>query len=167
MKLPTLLLILMLTLIGAFTTLNWGAITVPTDLSLGFASVQLPLGLVMLGLLVIVTVVFLAFSLYQLTSTLLETRKLSREVQANRELSDQAEASRFTELRKYMETEMAQQTALHATSKSVLTEKMGQMETNLRASVEQSGNTLASYIGELEDRLERKKLPLSASEGTR
>ena len=157
MKLATLLLILMLTLIGAFTTLNWGVITKPTDLSLGFTTVSLPLGLVMLALLVIVTTVFLAFSLYQLTSTLLETRKLSREVQASRELSDQAEASRFTELRKYMETEMAQQTALHATSKSVLTEKMGQMETNVRAAVEQSGNTLASYIGELEDRLERKK----------
>ncbi len=158
MKLATLLLILMLTLIGAFTTLNWGLITTPTDLSLGFSTVKWPLGLVMLGLLVIVTAVFLAFSLYQLTSTLLETRKLSREVQASRELSDQAEASRFTELRKFMEAEMAQQIALHATSKSVLTEKMGQLETNVRASIEQSGNTLASYIGELEDRLERKKI---------
>lgn len=158
MKLATLLVILMLTLIGAFTVLNWGVFITPTDLSLGFMTMKLPLGLVMLGLLAVVTAVFLAFSLYQLTSTLLETRKLSRELQANRELSDQAEASRFTELRKFMETEMAQQTALHATSKSVLTEKMGQMETNLRASVEQSGNTLASYIGELEDRMERKKI---------
>ncbi len=158
MKLATLMLILMLTLIGAFTTLNWGVITKPTDLSLGFTTVTLPLGLVMLSLLVFVTAVFLAFSLYQLTSTLLETRKLSREVQSSRELSDQAEASRFTELRKFMETEMAQQTSLHAASKSVLTEKMGQMETNVRASIEQSGNTLASYIGELEDRLEGKKI---------
>ena len=158
MKLPTLLLILMLTVIGAFTTLNWNVFITPTDLSRGFTTVKLPLGLLMLGALVFVTVVFVVFSLYQLTSALLETRKLSREVQANRELSDQAEASRFTELRKFMEAEMAQQTALHATSKSVLTEKMGQMETNLRASVEQSGNTLASYIGELEDRLERKKI---------
>lgn len=158
MKLATLLVILMLTLIGAFAVLNWGVFITPTELSLGFTTMKLPLGLVMLSLLAVVTTVFLAFSLYQLTSTLLETRKLSREVQANRELSDQAEASRFTELRKFMETEMAQQTALHATSKSVLTEKMGQMETNVRASIEQSGNTLASYIGELEDRLERKKI---------
>jgi hypothetical protein len=33
--------------------------------------------------------------------------------------------------------------------------KLAELERDLRSVVEQSGNTLAAYIGEIEDRLER------------
>jgi hypothetical protein len=111
----------------------------------------------MLGLLIFVTALFLVYVVYLQSSALLETRRHSRELQANRQLVDQAEASRFTELRNFLEAELSKQTLLHAESKSEVLEKVESVEKSLHAFVEQSGNTLAAYIGELEDRLEKSK----------
>lgn len=155
MKLHSLLLLLVLALVAAFAALNWGAILAPTDLWLGFTMVQMPLGLVMLGLLVFITALFLVYVLYLQGSILLETRRNSRELHTNRELADRAEASRFTELRTFLEAELARQSTLNQESKTAVIARIDQLEHDFRAFSEQSGNTLAAYIGELEDRLEK------------
>ena len=113
MKLSTLFLLLILTAIGAFAALNWSVFITPTELSLGFTTTLIPLGLVMLGLLVFVTALFLVFVVYLQPAALLETRRQSRELKASRELADQAEASRFSELRNLVETELAKLSTLH------------------------------------------------------
>lgn len=155
MKLRTLLLLVVLVAIAAFSVLNWSAIMAPTILSLGIAEVQAPLGLVMLGLLVFLLAVFLVFVTYLQTSVLLEARRHSRELKSQRELADQAEASRFTELRGFLAVELKRQSDLAAESKADVLARLDQLERELRSALEQSGNTLAAYIGELEDRLER------------
>src|SRR3990167_10467716 len=149
MKLHSLLLLLVLALVAAFAALNWGAILAPTDLWLGFTTVQMPLGLVMLGLLVFITALFLVYVLYLQGSILLETRRNSRELHTNRELADRAEASRFTELRTFLEAELARQSTLNQESKTAVIARIDQLEHDFRAFSEQSGNTLAAYIGEL------------------
>jgi uncharacterized integral membrane protein len=159
MKLFTLLLLLILTAIAGFAVLNWNIFITPTQLSLGFTTTQIPLGLVMLGLLAFLTALFLVFLLYRETSALLEARRHSRELQASRELAEQAEASRFTELRNFLEAEILKLTNLHTESESKAVAKIEQVENNLRVTIEQAGNTLAAYIGELEDRLEKTKNP--------
>ena len=53
MKLPTLLLLLLIFLLAAFTALNWGVFVQPAELSFGVATLQLPFGLLMLGLLLL------------------------------------------------------------------------------------------------------------------
>lgn len=60
MKLHSLLLQLVLALTASFATLNWGVFLSPTVLPLGYATANMPLGLIMLGLLAIVTVLFFA-----------------------------------------------------------------------------------------------------------
>jgi uncharacterized integral membrane protein len=155
MYLRTLLLLIVLGAIAAFAAVNWGAFTTPTPLSLVFATVQAPLGLIMLGLAAILTVLFLVFLVYLQTSVILEARRYARELRAQRELAEQAETSRFTELRSYLENELpklADQTANLRTDVQTRLEQLGH---NLRSAIEQAGNTLAAYIGELEDRLER------------
>lgn len=159
MKLFTLLLLLILTAIAGFAVLNWNIFITPTQLSLGFTTAQIPLGLVMLGLLAFLTALFLVFLLYLETSALLEARRHTRELQASRELAEQAEASRFTELRNFIEAEILKLTNLHTESESKAVAKIEQVENNLRVTIEQAGNTLAAYIGELEDRLEKTKNP--------
>lgn len=159
MKLHTLLLLLILAAIAAFAALNWSVFITPTELSLGFTAVQMPLGLVMLGLLFFLAALFLVYIVYLQGSALLETRRHSRELLANKELADRAEASRFTELRAFMEEEFKKQIDLNAESKSSILERVDQLEHDLRSFVEQSGNTLAAYIGELEDRLEKREIP--------
>ena len=156
MKIRTLFLLIVLVAIGAFAALNWNAFMAPTTLSLGFVVVQAPLGLVMLALLAFLTALFLVFVVYVQASVLLDARRHARELQANRELADQAEASRFTELHRFLEAELKKVADLDAESRAALQARLDQLDRDLRSAVEESGNTLAAYIGELEDRLEKK-----------
>lgn len=155
MRLQTFLLLTVLAAIAAFSALNWSVFITPTALSLGITEMQMPLGLVMLGLLVFVTALFLVFVVYLQGSALMENRRISRELKSNKELADQAEASRFTELRTFLEAELSKQGNMQAESRTAVIARLDQLERDLRAATEQSGNTLAAYIGELEDRLEK------------
>lgn len=159
MKLHTLFLLLVLAVIAAFAALNWSVFITPTELSLGYTTVQMPLGLLMLGLLFFLTALFLVYVVYLQGSALLETRRQSRDLQANRELADRAEASRFTELRNFLEAELTNQSNLNAESKASILARVDQLEHDLRTFMEQSGNTLAAYIGELDERLEKREVP--------
>lgn len=155
MRTQTLLLLLVLGAIGGFALLNWDTFMAPTTLSLGVTSFDAPLGLVMLGLLGFITVLFLVFVVYVQASVLIESRRNSRESQANRTLADNAEASRITELRSFLDAELKRMAAQDAVSRTAVQARLDQLEHELRSVVEQSGNTLAAYIGELEDRLEK------------
>ncbi len=162
MKLHILLLLLIFAAIAAFSALNWGVFLSPTELSLGYTTVQIPLGLVMLGLLVFITALFLVFVVYLQGSALLETRRHSRELRKNREIADEAEASRFTELRTFLEMELAKQAEQNTESRAAVLTRIDQLEHDFRSFMEQSENTLAAYIGELEDRLEKMRIPPTA-----
>lgn len=163
MKLHSLLLIIVLSIIAAFTALNWNVFVTPTNLSLGVSMVKMPLGMVMLGLVVVISVLFLLYVVYLQTSVLLETRRHSREMLVNKELAEKAEASRFTELRNVLAAEMLKQANQNAESKASLLACVDQLGTSLRLSIEQSTNTLAAYMGELEDRLEQQTTPPAQS----
>lgn len=155
MKLHSLLLLLVLAAIATFAALNWGVFLSPTELSLGYTTVNMPLGLIMLELLAVATTLFLAFVVYLQGSVLFEARRHSRELQGNRELADRAESSRFTELRAFLEEELTRQSIQNGDSKDALLARIDKLEHEFRTFMEQSGNTLAAYIGELEDRLEK------------
>lgn len=149
MRARTFIALLVIALIAAFTILNWAAFNTPTPLSLGFTSFEAPLGLVMLALLALVVVGFAVYLALWQGTILMETRRHSKELQAQRELADQAEASRFTELRAAMQAEFA-----------TLGERLTQAQDALRQEMRDSGNSLAATIGEIEDRLTRQnRLP--------
>ncbi|MHB1247197.1 MAG: LapA family protein [Sulfuriferula sp.] len=155
MKVRTLLLLVVLGLIAVFSALNWSAFMTPTTLSLGFSTVQAPLGLIMLGVLILLTAFFLVFVVYLQTSVLLDTRRQAREMQANRELTEKAETSRFIELRTFMESEMKRQTEQNAASKAAVLTRIDQLDRDVLSAIEQSGNSVSAFVGQLEDRLER------------
>ena len=159
MYLRTLLLLLVLGTIAGFAAINWGAFTAPTSLSLVFTTVEAPLGLIMLGLAAILTALFLVFLVYLQTSVILEARRYARELRAQRELAEQAETSRFTELRSFLEAELVKLTDQTANLRTDVQTHLEQLGQNLRSAIEQAGNTLAAYIGEFEDRLERGNKP--------
>jgi len=153
MRLPTLLLLLVLTLIAAFTALNWSVFLASTTLSLGISTVQAPLGLIMLGMLIFVVACCLVYVLYLQTNVLMDARRNAKELLAQRELADKAEASRLTELRGLLEAGMKQSAEQNKAAQQALVARLDALEAALRASVEQSGNSLCAYIGELEDQL--------------
>ena len=98
MKLRTLLLLLVLLAIVLFAALHWTVFTTPANLSLLVATIEAPLGVIMLGLLALLTGLFVIFAGYMQTSTLLEARQQTKALEAQRKLADQAEASRITEM---------------------------------------------------------------------
>jgi hypothetical protein len=124
-------------------------------LSLGFTSVEAPLGLILLAIVALLTLLFLVYITYLQSTVLLESRRHGRELQAQRDLAEQAETSRFNQLRIFMETELQKLSGDMEQSKSLLLTRLDQIERELRSSLEQTGNTLAAYIGELEDRFDR------------
>lgn len=150
-----LLLLIVLLAIGGFAALNWAAFTAPATLSLGVTTIEVPLGMVMLGLLGLLTVLILVFEGYGQASALMDARRYTRELQASRDLADKAEVSRISDLRTYLETQMKALESMHSESRVAMQARLDKLELDLRTSVEQSGNTLAAYIGELEDRLQR------------
>ena len=75
MRTRTILLVVSILLLAGFVALNIDEFSRVSMLSLGVTTVQVPLGLVMLLLLVIATVVFLASTLYMQSKNLLENNK--------------------------------------------------------------------------------------------
>ena len=159
MRIRTLLLVVLVLAVVLFAALNWATFTTPTALSLGVTTVQAPLGLIMLCLLAAATALFLAWVIYLQGSVLLETRRQAKELQTQRDLADKAEASRFTELRQFMSAELARVTQASSETRSNLLSRLDALEQRQRAVIEQTGNSLAAAVGELEDRLERRHVP--------
>ncbi len=155
MYLRTVLIVLVLVLLAVFTAFNWSAFVAPTVLTVGFATVEAPLGLILLGVVATITALFLVYVVFLQSASLMESRRHGRELQVQREIADRAEASRFEQLRAGMETELKQLHSEASESRAAVLARLDDLERDLRAAMEQSGNTLAAYIGEIEDRLER------------
>lgn len=155
MTLRSLLFVLVFGALAAFVLANWGVLNAPTTLSLAFAEVQAPLGVVMLGFIVAVTVLFLGYIVYLQMSGLLETRRHGKELQAQRQLADQAEQSRFTDLRNHLDVEFARQAARQSELDAALRGRLDTLEQQLKAMVEQQANSVSASVGELADRIER------------
>jgi hypothetical protein len=156
MPVRTILLFVVAGAIALFAAANWGAFTAPTTLRFGFGTVDAPLGLIMLGLTALLAFVFLVFIIYLQTTVLLEGRRHARELQAQRDLADQAEASRYNQLRQFLETALDTNAQQTDRARAEILGKLDQLDRELRSAIEQSGNTLSAYIGEVEDLVQRK-----------
>ncbi|HEX5021912.1 MAG TPA: LapA family protein [Candidatus Binatia bacterium] len=152
MHLRTVLIIFVLTVLGFFVAMNWSAFMAQTTLSLGFTSIEAPLGLVLLAITGILTLLFLIYLVYLQSSALIDTRRHGRELQSQREIADRAEESRFQQLRSAMEAQLRDLENQNRDTKAAILARLEELERQMRSTVEQSGNTLAAYIGEIEDR---------------
>jgi uncharacterized integral membrane protein len=158
MRAMSLFLVLLVVLVLAFAILNWVPITTPTAVSLGFTDVQAPLGLILLVASGILVGLLLVYIVFQQAGLIVESRRYSKEMKQQRELADRAEASRFTELRSYLEGELGR-----------VTEKVEAVRADLAARTESSDQTsaarlgesiagLTAHLGEMEDKLDRALL---------
>lgn len=148
MSARTLFALLVLLLVVLFSWLNWGEITRPTSLSLGLTRVEAPLGLVLVVALGVVSLLYLLFTIGLETAALLEVRRYARELLHYKKLAEEAEQSRYTELRRYLEAEFQRLAEAER-------EEIRALEARIQETLEKHGNTLAAYIGELEDQLLR------------
>ena len=159
MNIRSLSITLVLIVLAAFALLNWASFIAPTTLSLGFAEVQAPLGLIMLVLVGLLSALFLIYIVLQQAGVILEARRYAKDLKTHRELADKAEASRFTELRTFLETELRRIDAQDAAGTRQLSERLGQVEQVLQDKLAESTRTLTAYLGEMEDKLDRLTTP--------
>ena len=161
MRLKTLLLIVGIVLIAAFAVANVEEFTRPGLLNFGFARIQLPLGLVMLLLVIVLLLIFLVTTLYMRSVNLVETRGYAKQLTAQRELADKAEASRFTDLRRYMETQAALSANQGKDLVTAMDRRLAQTEKFMLQRLDQSDNTNAAYWGQHDDALTRNRRPVA------
>ena len=144
-----------LIVLGVFTLANWTALSTPTTLSFVAFHLEAPLGFVLLGVLAVFVALFVAYILILRTTMLVDARRYTHELQAQRKLAEQAEASRLSELRSQLEREFAQLRETTEKSRTDLGVRVEEMEQALKNMIEESSRSLSAYIGEVEDKIDR------------
>lgn len=156
MKFLNFILLIVLVALLVFAAVNWQAIVTPVPLSLLFTDAEAPLGLILLTITGILTLLFLSYVVYMQSATIMLRRKLNKELEEQRKLADQAEASRFTELRTFLTTELQKLNTQSSEVHQKVEARLAEVENSVKSKMEETGTTLSAYIGELEDRLEKK-----------
>lgn len=156
MKFLNFILLIVLVALLVFAAVNWQAIVTPVQLSLLFTDAEAPLGLILLTVTGILTLLFLSYVVYMQSATIMLRRKLNKELEEQRKLADQAEASRFTELRTFLTTELQKLNTQSSEVHQKVEARLAEVENSVKSKMEETGTTLSAYIGELEDRLEKK-----------
>jgi len=165
LSLRSLFLLLVGIVIVAFIGVNWTEVTRPTDLSLVFTDIHAPLGLVLIGLMALLSAVFVGLVAYQQATVLLETRRHARELSAQRELADKAEASRFTDLRAHLDQEVSRlsdvlQNHTRETLARVDRAEMGLRDRPVDADIARLVQAVESHNRDLHARVDRLEMGL-------
>jgi hypothetical protein len=84
-----------------------------------------------------------------------EARRMSKELTAQRELADRAEASRFTELHGFLAEELARLASRTDAGTGALEARIERLEADMKQRLTESERTLAAYVGEVDDKLDR------------
>jgi predicted lipid-binding transport protein (Tim44 family) len=155
----SLFLVLAFVLLAAFASLNWNAMAAPSTLRIGFAEVSAPIGMVMLAFTALISGFFILYIVLLQAGTILESRRLMKEVKAQRELADTAEASRFTELRSVLEGELRKIEAQGAASNRAFSARVEQSEREMQDRLSDATGSLSAHLGEIEDKLDRALVP--------
>jgi hypothetical protein len=120
-------------LAALFVVLNWRVFASPAHLNLLLTSAEIPVGVMMLMLFALaLLVLWIIVGRWQGT-LLMEFRRQAQELQAQRLLAENAEASRFTELGALIREEIAK----------------------LRSELQDTEHSIAATLGEMDERLRK------------
>ncbi len=104
-RLSTVLAWVALAVVALFVAMNWSTMLQPAALNFGVGQLVAPLGLVMLGIAGVLLALFFVVYLRSQIASLLETRKLLKEIQRVQSMADKSEASRIENLYTMIATE--------------------------------------------------------------
>lgn len=146
------LIILLVLAIAGLYFFNWEALNTPSEVSIGFTTVDAPIGIILLVLVGLLGVMFLAYILWLQGTVIMDYHRHTKELKHQRELADKAEASRFNELREFL----IQQ---HKEGQEVILQQLEDLEDHVYSRVDDSDNATAAYIGQIEDQLRHAPAP--------
>lgn len=156
MRTRTILLVAAILVVAGFAALNWSEITRTSPLLFGPIVAEAPLGAILLALLGLTLVLFLASTAAMRTQSLIDYRQHQKTLEAQRELADKAEASRFIELRTYMDEHLRRLGERDTLATSEFDQAMLQNRREMQQQMEQMNRMLAARLNELEHRLESR-----------
>ena len=154
MRARLLFIVLAIVLVGGFAAQNWQQVMTTSTLDFGIVRTEASLGGILLGALAITLLVFLVSSAIQESRHLIEWNRHSKALQAQRDLADRAEASRFTDLRQHIDATLRETRQRESITSSEFEKAMLQSQREMRAQLEQMNRTLATRFGELEGRID-------------
>jgi uncharacterized membrane protein len=139
-------LIATILLLAGFVALNWPEFVRPVPVSLGLRIVDAPLPLILLAALMCMMLAALASVAYLQSQHEHALNRHARELQAQRELADKGEASRFLELRRYLELEALETRQRDAATRDALQDSLRQHQHALQARLDQPSPPAASML---------------------
>ena len=146
-------IVLAVLVVSGIAALNWPEFTRAEPLSFGVVTATVPIGVLLLSLMAIVLAVFLVSSAIQESRYLLEHRRHSRALHAQRELAEKAEASRFTDLRQQLDAYLQGTRHRDQVVATELEKRLMASHNELRAHMDRMHQTLSARLGEIESRL--------------
>lgn len=154
---PLRIALLVLTLFAsvAFVIANWSAIGQPVTVSFIVTDAQAPLGMILIGMALVLVVIFSVVLIVQQAGVILEARRWHKEVESQRALADSAEASRFTELRSFLAAELARIETRDAAQQQAAMARIAALEESLARQREEATNSLAAFVGEVDEKIDR------------
>ena len=156
MRARLLFIVLAIVLVGGFAAQNWPQVMTTSTLDFGVVRTEASLGGILLGALAITLLVFLVSSAIQESRNLIEWNRHSKALQAQRDLADRAEASRFTDLRQHIDATLRETRQRETITSSEFEKAMLQSQREMRAQLEQMNRTLASRLGNPEGRFDSR-----------
>ena len=159
MNLITWAIVVVVAALGAVALLNWPALAAIGTVSLGVLQVQASLGLVVLAFTGVLGLLFIVHIVVQQAGAVAQGRLHAKELAAQRELAVRAEASRFSELRTFLETEMRRLDSQADERRRGLDARIDSTQAALLAKVDEATRSLSAYVGEVDDKLDRLQLP--------
>lgn len=144
MRIRTILALLVLLLVAVFLFVNWPVLAGPARFNFLLGSIEMPLGVAMVLVLALVLLVLAIYVGLWQGGLLRDYRQQSKELQTQRTLADNAEASRFTALTTLLREEMAKQEARFNTA-------FGALQIELR----DTEHSIAATLAEMDERMSR------------
>jgi uncharacterized membrane protein len=159
MTLRAAVLLIVFACLFAFIGLNWAEFSATSTLSFGFTVVQMPVGFVMLGVLLVVVALFSTYVMYLQANWALQQRRVFSELELQRKLADQAEASRTAELLARVNTTFDLLTQSLAATAGALEQKIALASEASQRAVSEASHSLSAHLGEVEDKLDKAMAP--------
>jgi hypothetical protein len=148
--------VLAILVVAGFAALNWPEFQRTTPLNFGFFMMDASLGKIMLALLALGLLAVLISGSMLRSRMMVTENRYTRELQVQRDLADKAEASRFTELRQYLDGHFRDSRQRDALGSTEFEKSMVQSQRELRNQLEQMNQMFARRLGELDDRLDAR-----------
>lgn len=156
MRARLLFVVVAILLVAGFAAQNWPEFLRTSPLTFGVIVEEASLGLVMLGVLAVTMLVFLVSSAMQDSRYVMESRRHAKSLQAQRDLAEKAEVSRFTDLRQQLDAHLRENRQRESIAATELEKAMIQNQRELRSQLETMHRALDGRLTDLENRLEAR-----------